>query len=1534
MLNETLQPTGIVAEAHVNTISIAPIESGRVIRTTVTVIRQTSNISLEDYAHGVMNGTLPVLDNIQFKNMYGALREHLDTVSAYLESFGLVVHNAYRRGSKIDVSGTAEQFNNAFSINLVDVETESKTYQSYTGEVHLPEQIKNLVQNVRLDNRSQPVSKPQPLVGSEFTSLALTRLTPIQVANAYNFPAHEGTGTTIAIWANGGGYTNDNLTSTFSPLGLTPPTIVDIFTGFFSNSPDTTDSSVELMLDICVAGGVVPKSKLVIIWANSAVDFIETAIFDTTNNIGVASISIATPENYFTSFTLREQSETMLAAAALGIPVCAASGDWGAKAVTSASDYTALLPSANPYVISVGGTSLELSGSTIVSEVPWIKSGGGETTSYDIPFYQAGRGLTVTTSPGGVTRPLTKRGFPDLAVNSDGNSGYEFYYGPSNTFTSAGGTSAGAPLIAGLLARITGILGKKVGFINKILYDNPSIFRDLTTGNNAYLGAGYSSTVGWDPVTGLGVPDGTLLKNAILAGTSLTATVITNSISLSQTIATTGNHLGIEIEPVKGTGGTPPYSYTIDPTLPTGLTFNTATAGFRGTATVSLLTTTFSVTVTDSLAAKSTGTFSLEVLPISTDANLSAMTFSTGSVSPPFSASTTSYTVSVLNSEASITVTPTSNNAYATITVAGPAGGGAPVTSGTASNPINLTLLPPPGGYSFTIVVTAQDGVTTKTYNVAVNKVASFSNDANLSALTISSGTLAPTFSSGTTSYTASVANGVSSVTVTPTVNQANATVKVNGTSVTSGSPSSSISLSVGANTITTVVTAQDGSTKTYTVVITRAPVVHWAITATTLVSGFSLVKDAIFTPFAPVTAVGGTGTLHYSVLPSLPTGLLYSTTTGIMSGTATSTSSLTTYNVTVNDDGIDTTSSSFSMRVLEFGLVAVVNNPYNVFIQNASFTPFTPVSGTGGVGTYTYVINPALPQGLSLTTATGLISGTPVEVTPLVSYTINVNDEGQATSPGIFKMAIAEPLATNLAIPVKSIPTNFTVAAFAPVTATGGFSTLTYTISPALSAGISLNSSTGYISGTPTASRNATSYTVTVTDSKPTPQTSSKTFQLTVSRSTISTILAIPSKVMTVGVTTSSFAPVTAIGGEGTLFYSISPALPTGLSFSTSTGIISGVPTVGIEQATFTVTVSDVFSQSSSKSFLLDINDPLGLVVRVAVPVKNLIKDAKVVPFSPVVASGGYGVPTYTVSPTLPQGLSFNSSTGKLTGKPIILMSTSTYVVTVRDQSTQVFTRSFDLSVKQAPALTSSITSATVSAHTYYDTVNVIPVTGSGGYGNLTYTVSPELPAGLMYESDTGRLYGTAISTATGVYTVLVTDQAEQSSQKNFTLNVTKLALTATKAVPSLTLQQWYPLLTPVRPITATGGIPPLRYAVSPPLPVGMSYSSTNGAVSGTPSQAISTTTFTVTVVDATTVTTTSSSFNLKVNSVSPQTGTNWITPGGLLSTVTELVSTTLTVALAETGTTYTLLSGTLPEGLTLSSDGVISGIPGAVLR
>ena len=187
---------------------------------------------------------------------------------------------------------------------------------------------------------------------------------------------------------------------------------------------------------------------------------------------------------------------------------------------------------------------------------------------------------------------------------------------------------------------------------------------------------------------------------------------------------------------------------------------------------------------------------------------------SQGTLTPAFAAGTTSYTDSVANSVTSMTVTPTLADATATITVNGTA-----VASGAASQAINLNV----GNNTITVVVTAQDGSTTKTYTITVNRAPS--SNADLSSLTVSQGTLTPAFAAGTTSYTDSVANSVTSMTVTPTLADATATITVNGTAVASGSASQAINLNVGSNTITVVVTAQDGSTtKTYTITVTRAP--------------------------------------------------------------------------------------------------------------------------------------------------------------------------------------------------------------------------------------------------------------------------------------------------------------------------------------------------------------------------------------------------------------------------------------------------------------------------------------------------------------------------------------------------------------------------------------------------------------------------------------------------------------------------------------------------------------------------------------
>jgi hypothetical protein len=209
----------------------------------------------------------------------------------------------------------------------------------------------------------------------------------------------------------------------------------------------------------------------------------------------------------------------------------------------------------------------------------------------------------------------------------------------------------------------------------------------------------------------------------------------------------------------------------------------------------------------------------------STDATLSAMTISSGTLTPTFGSGTISYTATVSNAISSITVTPTRNEANASIQAQVNGGGYSSVTSGSSSGSLALNV----GSNTIDVLVTAQDGTTTKTYTTTVTRTAA-ATVSTLDNLVLSDGTLSSTFNSGTTSYTASVPYTTSSITVTPTKTNSFASIQVQVnaggySALTSGSPSSSLSLNVGSNTIDVKVTAEDGSFTTYTTTVTRAAV-------------------------------------------------------------------------------------------------------------------------------------------------------------------------------------------------------------------------------------------------------------------------------------------------------------------------------------------------------------------------------------------------------------------------------------------------------------------------------------------------------------------------------------------------------------------------------------------------------------------------------------------------------------------------------------------------------------------------------------
>jgi kumamolisin len=203
-------------------------------------------------------------------------------------------------------------------------------------------------------------------------------------------------------------------------------------------------------------------------------------------------------------------------AAALGVTFCVASGDSGSRDNPNDPDHASVdFPASSPFALACGGTTLQVSGNVVTEEVVWQDhSGGGVSRIFDLPTYQVNAGIPAAVNPVGPVR----RGVPDVAGDADPATGYKILAdGQSLTI---GGTSAVAPLWAGLIARVNQKLGKPVGFINTTLYNNAGALNDITSGSNI----DYQATTGWDACTGLGSPNGAALLRALGGQANASAT--------------------------------------------------------------------------------------------------------------------------------------------------------------------------------------------------------------------------------------------------------------------------------------------------------------------------------------------------------------------------------------------------------------------------------------------------------------------------------------------------------------------------------------------------------------------------------------------------------------------------------------------------------------------------------------------------------------------------------------------------------------------------------------------------------------------------------------------------------------------------------------------------------------------------------------------------------------------------------------------------------------------------------------------------
>ena len=409
----------------------------------------------------------------------------------------------------------------AFGVELHSQRIGDKAYRVREGGISLPRGLYGHVEAVLgLDNRPQVEPHFRLKVNGAGTSSGTAQanatlipgtFTAEEVAQLYGFPEKlSASGQAIGLIEFDGGFRQKDLAAYYKKRNRPVPTVivvsVDGGTNKPTGKPDGPDG--EVMLDIEVASSVAPGADIVMYFAPNTdkgfADAISAAVHDDVNKPSVISISWGNPEIRWTQQAMTAVDEACQAAAALGITITAAAGDNGSSDGYGDGKDHVDFPASSPHVLGCGGTKLVGSGTTIRSEVVWNEqskgegaTGGGISSYFPLPTWQHSAGVPRVATGG--------RGVPDVAGNADPETGYTVLV-DGKSFP-LGGTSAVAPLWAGLIALSNAQNKATAGFVNPQLYRaaGANAFRDVTQGNNG----GFQAGTGWDACTGLGSPIGT-----------------------------------------------------------------------------------------------------------------------------------------------------------------------------------------------------------------------------------------------------------------------------------------------------------------------------------------------------------------------------------------------------------------------------------------------------------------------------------------------------------------------------------------------------------------------------------------------------------------------------------------------------------------------------------------------------------------------------------------------------------------------------------------------------------------------------------------------------------------------------------------------------------------------------------------------------------------------------------------------------------------------------------------------------------------